>query len=650
MSALGAALESAGSLSARRLGATTTAALGIVLMGWALSVDYARVSYGFFSDGATYYSLAHSLAEDFDFEFRRDDLVRVWREYPSGPEGIFLKRGTDLDVGVGATFPFVQVTGHPDPDTSRLYYGKSFIYPLAAAPFVWLVGTNGFLVLHALLMTCCFAAAYAFLATRSPPHLALIFAAAFLLVSVAPVYMVWMTPNFFDLAMVLLGYFFWAYKEAASGMPSFNPRNRWLFGWQSDALSAVFLGVATFSKPTHIMLIAPMLALPLLRRDWRRLLLIGGIYAAVVGGLFASNIAITGEWNYQGGNRRTFYGGAGGFPFQTEQGRFDTIGQGRATDGVPVDLLSSRDTIINVFGHNLIYFLVGRHTGFAIYYFPGVMAVLLFLISRGSRPAWQWLTLAAGVGSAIVLLLYMPFTYSGGGGPVGNRYFLSVYPVFLFVTPALERAASSLIAMAVSALFTAQIVANPFYASFRPGEHTKHGAYRLLPVELSLLNDLPMNVTPSKVRQPLGGTPPVLAYFLDDNAFSREGDAFWVRGESRADLMLRAPVVSGASAELSRALRMPRVEVRLESGPVPTTVRVRSAIDDKTVDIAAGSQATVILEMGAGLSYKPYVENPTHYVYALSIESSSGFVPLFQTGSRDSRFLGAYVRLVPLYE
>ena len=40
---------------------------------------------------------------------------------------------------------------------------------------------------------------------------------------------------------------------------------------------------------------------------------------------------------------------------------------------------------------------------------------------------WQWLTLAAGVGSAVVLLLYMPFTYSGGGGPVGNRYFLGIY-------------------------------------------------------------------------------------------------------------------------------------------------------------------------------------------------------------------------------
>jgi hypothetical protein len=378
---------------------------------------------------------------------------------------------------------------------------------------------------------------------------------------------------------------------------------------------------------------------------------VGAVFGVVVAGLFASNIAVTGEWNYQGGDRRTFYSGAGGFPFQTEAD-FDAIGQGRATNGVPVGVLSSRDTLVNVFGHNLIYFLVGRHTGFAVYYFPGALAVLLFLVARGGRPAWQWLTLAAGVGSAIALLLYMPFTYSGGGGPVGNRYFLSVYPVFLFVLPAMSRATAGLVAMGVSALFTAQLVVNPFYASFHPAEHTKHGLFRALPVELSLLNDLPMNVTPSHVRQPLGGTPPVLAYFLDDNAYRREGDGFWVRGESRADLLLRAPVVTETrdGADTLRSLRIPRMQVVLESGPVPVHATIRAGGGARDVTVAANSQATTTIEMSAGLPYKPYPDNPTNYVYRISIAADSGFVPLFDTGSRDNRFLGVFVRLVPLYE
>ena len=65
-------------------------------------------------------------------------------------------------------------------------------------------------------------------------------------------------------------------------------------------------------------------------------------------------------------------------------------------------------------------------------------------------------------------MLYMPFTYSGGGGPVGNRYFLGVYPVFLFLTPPLTRRWRRCCPLAVGALFTAQLVFNPFYVSFDP--------------------------------------------------------------------------------------------------------------------------------------------------------------------------------------
>ncbi len=113
------------------------------------------------------------------------------RNIPSGPEGIFLKRGSD----------------------GRIFYAKAYIYPLVAAPFIWLFGTNGFLVLHALLMTLCFACAYAFLAARSHPAAALIFAFAFLFVSLVPIYMVQLGPDFFIFAIVLIGYFFWCYKE-----------------------------------------------------------------------------------------------------------------------------------------------------------------------------------------------------------------------------------------------------------------------------------------------------------------------------------------------------------------------------------------------------------------------------------------------------
>ena len=215
-----------------------------------------------------------------------------------------------------------------------------------------------------------------------------------------------------------------------------------MVGARTDLVAAVWLGLATFSKPTHVLLMLPVLALFALRRQWRRGLVAGVVYSAVVLGLFGVNIAVTGEWNYQGGDRKTFYSGGDskGFPFQTEDRTFDTTGIGRATNSVPIEVLANRDAVVDVFRHNLVYFFVGRHTGFVAYYLPGVAAMVLFLAARRQRSSWGWLVLAGGLGSAVFLMLYMPFTYSGGGGPVGNRYFLGVYPVFLFLIPALSRA------------------------------------------------------------------------------------------------------------------------------------------------------------------------------------------------------------------
>jgi hypothetical protein len=638
-----------------RLGAASTAMLAVVLLGWALTVNYPKLSYGFFSDASTYYGLGHSLADDGDFEFRREDLVRVWREFPSGPEGIFLKRGADPDLRVDGTAPFVHVDVRPDTDPTRLYFAKSFLYPLFAAPFIWLAGTNGFLVLHVLVVLVTFVCAYAFLAARSHPVAALLFAAVFVFVSVVPVYLVWLTPDLFNLGLVMVGYFFWLYKEVATPLaPSGAPRSAWLVGPRSDLVAAVWLGLATYSKPTHVLLMLPVLALFALRWRWGRAIVVGVVYSAVVLGFFGANIAVTGEWNYQGGDRKTFYSGGDsrGFPFQTDDRTFDSTGIGRATNDVPLEVLANRDAVVDVFRHNLVYFLVGRHTGFAVYYLPGLAAVVLFLLAWRQRAAWGWLVLAGGIGSAVFLMLYMPFTYSGGGGPVGNRYFLGVYPVFLYLVPALATPWAAVATAALSALFVAPLLNTPFYTSFYPGEHTKTGLFRRLPLELSLVNDLPVNVSPSRSRQPLGGIPPLSGYFMDDNAYNREGDAFWVRGESRADIMLRAPAPVETVGEVSRAraLRVPRMEITLETGPKANRVRIRTAAAVQDVEIPANDRRTVVVDMGPGLPYKPYPENPTNYVYALSIASETGFIPLFETGGRDNRFLGIFVRMIPLYE
>src|SRR5690606_2114893 len=151
-----------------------------------------------------------SLAFDGDLEYRSEDLERAFREFATGPSGIFLKRGTDV-TGVRFTLrpPFVEFPGVPDPDPSRLYFGKSYAYPLAAAPFVRLFGTNGFLVLNTLLLWAAFMAVYLFTSARSGPWVGVLWAGAFVFATVVPVYVVWTTPELFNWSLGALAYFFW---------------------------------------------------------------------------------------------------------------------------------------------------------------------------------------------------------------------------------------------------------------------------------------------------------------------------------------------------------------------------------------------------------------------------------------------------------
>ena len=636
---------------ATRVGIIICAILLVLLLGLALSVDVPKSTRGFRSDAATYYSLAHSLATDFDFHFDRSDLTRVWEEYPTGPEGIFLKLGKTVTLDFDTSFPFVHWITGDDPRTDRLYYGKSYIYSLVAAPFVWLFGTNGFLVLHALLLVLSVAAAYAFLVARAPPAAAASYALVFFLASAAPVYLVSLTPDLFNLSLALYGLFLWSYKEVAPAPASVRAEAGQSVGLlrspASDYLAAILLGTVTFSKPIYVTLILPVLVHAARRRQWRRGLFVGVTFAAVVGGLFLVNAVIMGEFNYQGGDRKTFYA-ATGYPFQTYEATFETTGRDRATDRVPVELLVNRDALLEVFPRNLVYFSVGRHTGLVPYFFPGVLSLLLFLLARGRRQSWQWLVGATFLVSVIALLLYMPFTYSGGGGPVGNRYFMGYYPLLLFLTPPLRSAATALGAAAVGGLFTAQLVLNPFSATAQAEDHPKRGPYRLLPVELSLVNDLPVNLTRWRVRQPLLGDPPLLAYFLDDNSYNVEHGEFWVRGRSRADIIVRARARLRTDGT-QEPLRVKRLDLEIGTTEVGNRVTVETAAEKVEVRLGRYRSQVVSVKVPRGFPYRPGA-GPTNYVYMMSISCTTGFVPRLTSNGRDNRFLGALIKITPVYE
>ncbi len=619
-----------------RAGLLVTAAVGLVLLGIAFSIDFPRASIGFKGDEATYYMLGHSLAEDADFTYERKDLIRVWREYHA-PEGVFLKRGKSVHVAWDGRFPFVHWVKSDDPNQARLYYSKSYIYPLAAAPFVRAFGTNGFLVLHALLLMLDLWLAYLWFSARgSAPGAAAAFALVFLLGSIVPVYFVWLTPEIFNLSLVLAAIFLWSYKEVAPA------GSRLLRGAGSDYAAALLIGILTFSKPTHAPLLLPIVLLAAWRRQWARaaVIVVGFALAAAI--LFGMNVAISGEFNYQGGYRKTFYSSIG-FPFANDRETFESIGQVHGRSDVLVDTLANQDTL-RVLWKNVGYFTVGRYSGLLPYFFPGMVALLLFLWKRSARFGWQWLLVATLAIEIFALIFITPYTWAGGGGPIGNRYFLSFYPVFLFLLPPVATAAPALIALLFGALFTAKVVFNPFWSSFNPGEHAKAGPLRMFPIELSMLNDLPVAASPERSKRILAGG--VLSYFPDDNAYTPEGESFWLRGGRRSDVILRAPLRDlGGGRWLGE--RIARLRARVRNGIKPNDVTIDTGAVSSVLHLNPGEERTLTLDMPEGFPYRPY-ETPTSYVYVVSFSTTSGFAPFLETPpSGDARYLGALVTLTP---
>jgi hypothetical protein len=610
-------------------GAVLALVLFCVYGGLALSVDFPRAALGLQSDEATYYMMGYSLALDGDLTYRREDLVRVWREFPTGPSGVFLKRGRDVTAwGFMRRPPFIWTSSVPDADTSRYFFGKSFIYSAFAAPFVRLFGTNGFLFFHAILLALVAWCGYLFLHARMPATPALLLTGAFLMASVVPVYFVWITPELFIFSMAFLAYFCWLYKEVAPAR-----RAGWLLGGASDHAAAILLGVVTFSKITNALLMPPIVLWQLWRRQWRRAIVSSAAFVAVAGGLYAINTAISGEWNYQGGvDRSTF---VAEFPLQTPRSGFD-VGMEKERNEALTEIIFDRRVFWTNLAHNLAYVFVGRFAGIGAYFFPAVFALAGFVIAFRRRPGWQYLVAAAAVAQLLAFIVATPYTWNGGGGSVGNRYFMSAYGLFLFLMPALQRFSLAFVPWIVGALFTAPIVLNPFYASFYPGSYAKHGPLRWLPVELTLVYDWPINTDASRVRLWFGDHPGVgdrgfQIYYFDDNAYLPEADkSFWVKGESRAEFLIKTDRASS------------QVVLTLTAGAVATDVVASVGRRTQRVSLRAGEQQRVFFRLDPGFLYQG-----TWPVWTASVSSSRGFVPIFhETATSDVRYLG--VRVDPM--
>ena len=352
----------------------------------------------------------------------------------------------------------------------------------------------------------------------------------------------------------------------------------------------------------------------------------------------------------------TFYGGGavisrGGFPFQNEQDTFESVGLGREGGGPRTDVLSTREAVLDVFPHNLGYFVFGRHTGFAIYFFPGVMAVLLFLLGDARsgdvavadvcRRAWdrrscccstcRSRTRAAAARSAIAIS--------------------SAVTAFLFLVPPLQTAVQQPRREASAHCLSRRSCRIRSLRRFHPYEHSKTGLYRWLPTELTMVNDLPVN-TAARL-----GCVSRLAAHRRCSRISSTTTSTTAKAMRSGCAASRAPICCCARRSYrdrrgrcqGRSLHIAQADGILETGPKPNRVVISTGGDRRIIDMAPSSQQTVDWRCRTACRTKYDPVSDQLRVHLSTISSSSGFVPMFENGANDSRFLGVMVRLVPTY-
>jgi hypothetical protein len=563
-----------------------------------------------FSDESTYYMMTQSLGHDGDLEYTKKDLIRYYKDFPSGPLGIFLKKGKE----------------------GKIYFAKSFALSIFAAPFVRIFGANGFFVFHSILLLILLFMGYSYYSLSNPNSLSLAFIFTFLFASIAMAYFFWMTPDFFNLFLAFSVLFLWLFKhhhrDSSKILKSAPKLKLFLLSDFSDYTACVLIGIAVFSKPPNIALLGPVLLFSLLKKRYLKSVVMVGIFLLVSGIFWGSNALITGDWNYQGGERKSFYGEEG-FPLAKDNLTFEnTPGYEMTTK----DYAKKHFYHPRVFFYNIFYYFFGRFAGITWYFFPAFLALIVFFFRR--KHLFNWLILAALFGEILIWIIGMPDNYAGGGGALANRYFLNIYPFFFFL-PGLKRNYKEIgVSWIFASVFIGQILISPLQHSHYPATHVKKFPFKLLPIEMTLVNNFPTNTNPYAHRQPVGIKDTFL-YFLDDNFHPRTGsmgenNGFYTHGSKKAEMVLKT------------FYPIKKITFHLRNNPrYSNKIKVWFAGETNSITLTK-------LQTGS-LTFTPkkvFKMNKWIHLYKLSIKAQKGSIPYLEIEeAKEHRYLGVYFEL-----
>ena len=536
---------------------------------------------GFAADESSYFSIMQSLAFDGDLQYTKADIARIRKIYWVGPMGLFLKKSKD----------------------GRLFYAKSFVYPLLAAPFFRVAGNHGILLFNGLMIFAVLLMGFLLLRQQYPPEKSFAFSIIYLFSSITFIYIWWMTADLFNFFVNFAGLFFLFYQ--------FKKRS-----WNS--MAGLFFALAVFSKPNNALHIGILFLLLLYQKNWKKFLGTALVCLLVLSSLLFFNYAQTGTINFMGGERRSFYGN---FPYERPDFTF--------AGGIPMssDNYWSRYYISPALvGLNLFYYLFGRFTGMLVY-FPSAFFLLLLFFFQKKKPE-DWFLLAAIGAATLFYILITPDNYFGGGGSLGNRYFFNIFPLFFFLGYRERTFRLSLLPVCAALAFLSPVYMDSMYHLANPRFPGISFPAKHFPAEKTQYKTLPSNTNPKAFNKNIADK--YTLYFLNDNFHSMEDELFWTYSDQELELFLLAP----------RAVRT--FTVQLKNIPLANQVAVQIEHKKQKVFIEPGGVRMITFSHIPGLRV-----DQRRYLYHVKIKSGRSFCPYLDAVPQvpDQRRLGVQVHL-----
>ena len=551
---------------------------------------------GLKSDEPAYYLMALSLAKDGDLLCELGDIQRLFEEFP-----------------YHAVYNLILST---DDGWNTVYFGKPYVYSFFAAPMAGLFGASGMLAFNMALMLLMVWLGSRYLERRgNDPGLSLLFSFGFFFLSCGYSYIFWIHPEIFNMATVMVSLYFGLTEPTRQ---SWGPFARADF---RHALSGAALILCVYNKPMLLALCLPPLVRALVRRRLRDAILWG--VGAGLALLFTMGVALG-----LMGHPSAYLMARGGqkvcsdevMPVQpVAPAPAPEVMEGPA-DGEVVEAPKKRPKASwywllriprphpSMVIENLGNFLWGRHTGLFLYFPFAALTVLLFLGYR-RRDLVAWATLLALATVAIYFLLWIPFNYQGGGGFVGNRYFVNAYPGFLFLVGTLAPRGITLVGYLLGGLLLGPILFSPFGRAVPAPTlqaHVRNFPYPYFPRELSLRE------VPGYEQRIWGGA---LVSGRSD-VFLPRGSRFWAHGSTTTEVMIQSEARLESLAFDVVSLASPnRITLRL--GDVKETFEVEGEISER------GARRRVVLRPEEAWKRRRVKDTWVH-VYRLEVEATRG--------------------------